>query len=213
MLAEERLDRRTAPGHERWHTLARMVLLILVSCTALAVLVACASPLGERASTQPTEKGATMSIQVTSSAFREGETIPTKYTCDGEDVSPPLRWSGLPSNTKSVAIVMEDPDAPSGTFTHWVIYDIPGNVSELPEGVPARDTVLGAAKQGINSFNRLGYRGPCPPRGSTHRYFFHVYALDAELGLGPGVAKSQVMSSLQGHILAEGQLMGRYGRR
>ncbi len=153
-----------------------------------------------------------MTIQLTSSAFTEGAPIPLKYTCDGEDRSPPLRWSGVPPGTKSIALICDDPDAPVGTWVHWVLYNIPAATLELPEGVATGEVVLGGARQGINDFKRIGYGGPCPPRGNPHRYFFKLYALDAELSLKPKATKKDLVSAMQGHLLAEGQLVGTYKR-
>ncbi len=141
---------------------------------------------------------------LTSNAFANEARIPTKYTCDGEDVSPPLAISGVPAGTQTLALVVDDPDAPSGTWDHWVACDIP--VTEaIAEGV----TTLGTA--GRNSWGRSGYGGPCPPSG-THRYYFTVYALDASLGLEPGADKAALLDAMQGHVLAEATLLGRYSR-
>jgi Raf kinase inhibitor-like YbhB/YbcL family protein len=155
------------------------------------------------------EGGGTMQIQ--SSAFKEGTTIPKKHTCEGEDVSPPLTWSESPSGTKSLVLICDDPDAPVGTWVHWVLFGLPPTTRELPEGVPAKGEVLGA-KQGSNDFGNLGYGGPCPPPGPAHRYFFKLYAVDAELKLDVGATKAEVMKAIEGHILDQGQLMGRYAR-
>ncbi len=154
-----------------------------------------------------------MSIKLTSSAFGNESTIPTKHTCDGEDVSPPLGWTGLPGGTKSVALICDDPDAPVGTWVHWVIYDIPAALIALPEGVPPSEITPDGAKQGINDFRRTGYGGPCPPPGGPHRYFFKLYALDIEPGLPPGANKADLLRVMEGHLLGEGVLMGRYQRR
>jgi len=154
-----------------------------------------------------------MSIQLTSTAFAEGKPIPSKYTCDGADVSPPLKWSNVPEGTKSIALVSDDPDAPVGTWVHWVIYNIPPDVTELAEGVPKSEVLTNGAKQGMTDFKRIGYGGPCPRPGGPHRYFFKLYALDAELDLKPGATKQQLLRAMEGHILAEGQLMGTYQRR
>ncbi len=154
-----------------------------------------------------------MSIQLTSSAFADGSPIPSKYTCDGNDVSPPLKWSGVPQGTKSLALICDDPDAPAGIWVHWVMYNIPATTTELPEGVPASDAVLGSARQGVNDFRRIGYGGPCPPRGNPHRYYFKLYALDTELSLKSKATKKDVVNAMQGRVLAEGQLMGTYRRR
>lgn len=152
-------------------------------------------------------------MKVESSAFREGEVIPVKYTCDGADLSPPLSWSDIPEGTKSFVIIADDPDAPIGTFTHWVIYDIPAKVRSLEEGVPKTERV-GDAKQGLNDFGYVGYGGPCPPKGhGYHRYFFKVYALDVRsVGLPPKATRREVEKRIRGHILGEGSLMGRYKR-
>jgi Raf kinase inhibitor-like YbhB/YbcL family protein len=150
--------------------------------------------------------GKTMKLDVSSSAFSEGQSIPEKYTCDGENVSPPIKWSGAPANTKSIAIIVEDPDAPSGTFTHGVLYDVPGTTKELGEGSS------GGGKEGVNGFGKKGYGGPCPPPGGPHRYFFRVYALDTPSLGNAGSSKEDVTAAMQGHIVAQGQLMGRYKR-
>jgi len=153
-----------------------------------------------------------MGIQLTSSAFKEGEPIPSKFTCEGEDISPPLKWSDLPQGTKSLALISDDPDAPVGTWVHWVIYNIPPTVNELEEGIPTAKEVPNGAKQGMNDFKKIGYGGPCPPSG-THRYFFKLYALDIELGLDPGATKNDLLKAIEGHILEMGQLMGTYQRK
>jgi hypothetical protein len=152
-----------------------------------------------------------MSILVTSPAFSEGNPIPKKYTCDGEDVSPPLAWSGLPAGTQSLALIADDPDAPVGTWVHWVIFNLPHTLTGLSEGIAKTPTVEGGI-QGNNDFRKVGYGGPCPPRGKPHRYFFKLYALDTSLALEAGASKADVERAMQGHILAQGQLMGTYSR-
>ncbi len=155
----------------------------------------------------------TMSMTLTSSVFREGEAIPKKYTCDGEDVSPALAWSGVPNGTKSIALICDDPDAPSGTWVHWVLWGLPPEATSLPEGVRAGTPLPGGARQGLNSWRKIGYGGPCPPPGKPHRYYFKLYALDAPLN-PPGTAdKAGLEAAMTGHILGQGQLMGRYGRQ
>lgn len=151
-------------------------------------------------------------MQLSSPAFAEGTAIPAKYTCDGKDLSPPLRWSGVPAGAKSLVLIADDPDAPAGTWVHWVVYDLPATVSELPEDLGKSQHVLGNAKQGLNSFKHLGYGGPCPPPGKPHRYFFKLYALDAPLELKPGASKKDIEHAMEKHILAQGQLMGTYKR-
>jgi hypothetical protein len=152
-------------------------------------------------------------MQLTSTAFIEGAAIPAKYTCDAKNVSPPLKWSGVPAGTKSLVLIVDDPDAPSGTWVHWVLYDLAPTVSELPEDLAKSQFVAGGAKQGLNDFKHLGYGGPCPPRGKPHRYFFKLYALDAALELKPGLTKKDIASAMDKHILAQGQLMGTYQRK
>ncbi len=154
-----------------------------------------------------------MPLQIASTAFTEGAPIPAKYTCDGRDVSPPLMWSGAPEGMRSFALIADDPDAPAGTWVHWVLYNLPASTTELPEGVPPAETVAGGGRQGRNDFGRLGYGGPCPPRGRPHRYFFKLYALDTELNLPARATKQEVERAMRGHILADGQLMGTYQRK
>lgn len=154
-----------------------------------------------------------MAIEITSSAFTQGNSIPAQYSCDSDDVSPKLSWSGIPEGTKTNAVIMDDPDAPGGTWVHWVVYGISHDAGGLPEGVPPLDTLDGGARQGKNDFGRTNYGGPCPPRGGPHRYFFKVYALDDNLVLGPGATKAELVREMNGSILAQGELMGRYTRR
>lgn len=154
-----------------------------------------------------------MMIQVTSAAFADGGSIPSKYTCDGQNVSPPLKWNSVPEGTKSQALIADDPDAPNGTWVHWVLYSLPPSLRELPENVPAAENILGnGGRQGKNDFGKSGYGGPCPPVG-THRYFFRIYALDGDLRLNPGLTKAGLLEAMEGHILGEGQLMGTYSRK
>lgn len=164
---------------------------------------------------QPTSTTATNQIQttvtLTSPAFRNGERIPSKYTCDGANISPQLSWSGAPGGTKVFALIMDDLDAPTGIFTHWVIFNIPGTDSGVQENVPAGGTLPNGAVQGKGSFGRIGYAGPCPPSG-THRYVFHLYALDTPLNLPSGATKQEVLKAIEGHILAEAVLTGLYSK-
>jgi Raf kinase inhibitor-like YbhB/YbcL family protein len=159
-----------------------------------------------------TKGGQDMAIKVMSTAFGEGEMIPKQYTCDGKDVSPPLTWSGVPAKAKSIALICDDPDAPGGTWVHWVLFNLPPNTEELAEGVASSKTLGNGGNHGTNDFRKFGYGGPCPP-GGTHRYYFKVYALDTLLDLAPGVTKSDLVKAMKGHILVEGQLMGRYKRQ
>jgi len=152
-----------------------------------------------------------MEIKINSPAFEDGGMIPSKFTCDGPDVSPALEWESVPENAKTLAIICDDPDAPMGTWVHWVIFNIPAGLGGLEEDVPADEVLPSGAIQGKNDFRRIGYGGPCPPSG-THRYFFKICALDTELDLKPGATKSQVLEAMESHILAQGELMGRYSR-
>jgi Raf kinase inhibitor-like YbhB/YbcL family protein len=181
---------------------ARLLVPIMI------LLSACGGP--QDATTAPGEEreGAKMAIGVTSTAFEEGGAIPARYTCDGLDVSPPLQWSSVPDGTRSLALIADDPDAPRGTFVHWVIYNLPPDTQRLPEDVPNRETLPSGAVQGVNGAGTTGYMGPCPPSG-THRYFFKVYALDTELDPGGG----DLVGAMEGRVLAEGRLMGMYRRR
>lgn len=154
-----------------------------------------------------------MSVRLTSPAFNDGESIPARFTCDAENVSPPLEWKGVPKAAKSLALICDDPDAPVGTWVHWVFYDLSPKFLELPEGISPGEVTPQGAKQGINDFRRSGYGGPCPPPGAPHRYFFKLYALDIEPGLPAGATKADLLRALEGHVLEEAQLVGLYQRR
>jgi Raf kinase inhibitor-like YbhB/YbcL family protein len=154
-----------------------------------------------------------VAFELKSSAFKPGETIPRRHTCDGEDVSPPLVLVGTPSGTKSFALVCDDPDAPAGTWVHWVLYDMPATLTGLPEGVRAVPALDDGSRQGTNDFRRPGYGGPCPPRGASHRYYFRLYALDTVSGLPPGASKAALLKAIEGHTLGVAELMGRYARQ
>ncbi len=154
-----------------------------------------------------------MAFELRSPALSPGGEIPVNYTCDGADLSPPLRWSDSPAKTKSFALIVDDPDAPGGTWAHWVLYGLAATLRELSEGVPARETVPGIGTQGVNGFRKVGYGGPCPPRGPAHRYFFKLYALDTELTLPPRRTKADLLKAIEGHVLGQAELMGRYKRK
>lgn len=154
-----------------------------------------------------------MSIQITSAAFADGQPIPQKYSCQGDDMSPPLQWANIPANAKSLALIADDPDAPVGTWVHWILYDLPATATGLSENIPQLQQLPDGAKQGTNDFHRPGYGGPCPPPGKPHRYFFKLYALDAMLNLKPGATKRDLLKAMDGHVLAEGRLMGTYQRK
>lgn len=153
-----------------------------------------------------------MAFEIRSSAFSQGQPIPKKYTCGGADISVALAWTDPPPGTKSFALIADDPDAPMGTWVHWVAYDLPAETRELPEGVSKQETLQDGTKQGLNDFGRVGYGGPCPPPGKPHRYFFKLYSLDKKIALPPRATKPQILEAVKNHILAEAQLMGTYQR-
>ncbi len=153
-----------------------------------------------------------MPFELTSTAFAPGKPIPRKYTCDGENVSPPLQWGDPPQLTRSFALIADDPDAPVGTWVHWVLYNLPAGARALPEAVRSDATLPDGSRHGQNSWRWLGYGGPCPPSG-THRYFFKLYALDAVLDLAAGASKDQLLQAMKGHILAQTEVMGLYARK
>ena len=150
-------------------------------------------------------------MELSSLAFNGGDMIPERYTCDGDDISPPLEWKLVPENAKSIALISDDPDAPVGTWVHWVYFDIPASMKSLPENITPQENPVNGGKQGTNDFGRIGYGGPCPP-GGTHRYYFKIYALDTILNLSAGAEKDQLLKAMEGHILGQTQLMGIYKR-
>jgi Raf kinase inhibitor-like YbhB/YbcL family protein len=151
-------------------------------------------------------------MRLLSDAFSTNGTIPSRYTCDGDNISPPLKWNDVPAETQSLALIVDDPDAPGGTFVHWVVYDISPNTREMPEAIPTgQSTLSGSAVQGKNSFETIGYGGPCPPEG-MHHYVFKLYALDCALGLPTESKKADVEAAIEGHILAQSELVGHYER-
>jgi Raf kinase inhibitor-like YbhB/YbcL family protein len=153
-----------------------------------------------------------MSFILKSTAFPNGGAIPKKYTCDGADLSPALSWDDAPAGTESLALIVDDPDAPMGTWTHWLIWNIPAKATLLPEDTPKMNLLDNGARQGGNDFKRIGYGGPCPPPGKPHRYFFKLYALDARLEVKAGAVRSELEPALKPHVLAQTEWMGTYGR-
>lgn len=152
-----------------------------------------------------------MALELTSPAFQQGKAIPLKYTCDGSDLSPPLAWSGAPAGTKAFALISDDPDAPAGTWVHWVAWNIPASATSMKEGFDTSASLADGTRQGVTDFKRPGYGGPCPPSG-THRYFFKLYALDTVLELPVAATKKDLTAAMKGHVLAEAELMGTYAR-
>lgn len=192
--------------------MARIGGAVTLVAAAGAIFLACGGKTSAARDAGP-RKGAAMGFAIESTAWRAGETIPKKFTCDGADVSPPLEWKSAPAGTQSFSLVAEDPDAPSGLFTHWMIYDLPANATSLAENQPRQKELGNGARQGRNSFGKVGYGGPCPPPGPAHRYFFRLYALNGKLELAPGASREQFNRAIAGHILAQAEYMGRYGRR
>jgi Raf kinase inhibitor-like YbhB/YbcL family protein len=166
--------------------------------------------LGQASTASP--GASSMAFAISSSSFPTGDDIPKQYTCDGSDLSPELHWSSAPPGTMSFALIADDPDAPAGTWTHWVIFDLPASLTGLPEGVRKVEEVPGVGRQGRNDFRKLGYGGPCPPPGKAHRYFFRLSALDGFLSLKPGSSRQELEQAMRGHILATAELMGTYHR-
>jgi len=161
------------------------------------------------------------SIQLTSSfgetiqlisSFGEGGIIPQKYTCDGEDISPSISWSDIPNGTKSIVLIVDDPNSPEQPWTHWVLFNIPSQLTGVAEGIENLEVVRGVGIHGFNSWGETGYRGPCPPVGDSHQYFFRLYALDSTLNLQPGATESEVINAMEDHILGQGQLVANYSR-
>lgn len=183
------------------------VAILLIVMSLISVLIIGCAP-----RQQPIKDGE-IALSMSSRAFQEGQGIPDKYTCQGRDISPPLAWSEPPAGTRSFTLIMDDPDAPGGVFTHWVIFNIPPDSRELPEAVPIQDQLSSGALQGNSDFGKIGYVGPCPwPPGSLHRYQFILYAIDQTLDLNAGATKQEVLDAMQGNILAQAQLTGTYQR-
>ena len=186
----------------------------ILSLSFPALLLLCCADRPQPATQAPEAnkpKEERMELKLESAAFKEGQAIPKQFTCDGVNISPPLEWSGVPKSAKTLAIICDDPDAPSGTFVHWVLYNLPSADMGLIENAPATEKLAGGGMQGKNDFGKTGYGGPCPPSGA-HRYFYKLYALDAELDLKAGAMKSELLKAMEGHVVAQGQLMGTYSR-
>jgi Raf kinase inhibitor-like YbhB/YbcL family protein len=191
--------------------MARQVLTCAVLIVLGLALAGCAAAMAPVAPPTTDVSGGD-AMQLTSSAFANGNSIPTRYTCDGENVSPPLAWTGVPPAAKALVLIVDDPDAPGGAWVHWVVINLPADATPLPEAVPAGKPLDHGAVQGTTSFRQKGYGGPCPP-GGTHRYYFRLYALDAPLALTGTTTAKDVQGAMKGHVLAQAELMGRYARR
>jgi Raf kinase inhibitor-like YbhB/YbcL family protein len=184
--------------------ISTLSLLMFLACTSRPQPIAKAPAANTPAQEKP-------GIKLTSTAFKEGEPIPRQYTCDGVNISPPLEWTGLPKTAKTIAIIADDPDAPSGNWVHWVLYNLPADNIGLVENLPPAENLKAGGFQGKTDFEKIGYGGPCPPAG-THRYFFKIYALDGELPLKAGATKDELLKAMEGHIVGQAQLMGTYRR-
>lgn len=197
------------PIHPHWHEhhyagLFWRILLLLAFLLAVPFLAGCRH-------SESAVVAATITMTLSIPGVEDGK-VPRECTCDGDDASPPLQWSTPPGGAKGLALTVTDPDAPGGTFTHWVIYNLPASKNSLPRGLPRQARLSDGSRQGQNDFGKVGYGGPCPPHGNPHRYIFTLYALDAALDLNDGSSRSQVESAMKGHILARGELAARYGR-
>ena len=184
--------------------LAMILLSVLVLLVGVGA-VACSGN-GDENEAPPVE----VEMELTSAAFQDRGTMPSRHTCDGQDISPTLSWSGVPAGTQSFAVILDDPDVPAGAFTHWVIFNIPADMLELEEAIPDSPQLANGAQQGENGFGSVGYRGPCPPSGASHHYHFTIYALDITLELTASVTKAQLLNAMQGHVLAQGELVAVY---
>jgi Raf kinase inhibitor-like YbhB/YbcL family protein len=189
-------------GTRRFKSARSLATVVLLNLVAFS---------GCRQAAQDVVAGGPPTLQLTSPSFHDGA-IPRAYTCDGSDTSPKLSWTAPPATTKSLALIAIDPDAPQGTFVHWVLYNLPPSTRELPEGLHGLEQLPDGSRQGMNDFPKVGYGGPCPPKNSRHRYRFILYAVDTKLDLPSGISRKQVEEALKGHILAYGELSARYGR-
>ena len=194
------------------NSLKRLCGFTRLAAISMVFFLAFILPAGCETRDQPVKEIGEISLTVSSPAFQEGSKIPAGYTCDGQDVSPALTWSEPPAETQAFALIVDDPDAPSGAFTHWLIFNIPPESRQLAEATPAQAQLPNGALQGKSDFGNIGYGGPCPPAGKPHHYQFTLYALDQALGLKAGATKKQLLSAMEGHILAEGRLTGIYQR-
>jgi Raf kinase inhibitor-like YbhB/YbcL family protein len=186
----------------------------LLAIVLIALSTGCKMKAGQTQTNNSTDTIISKSkMIITSTAFHNDSTIPQQYTCQGEDISPALAWTGAPADAQSFALLCEDPDAPGGTYIHWVIYNIPATERGLAENFPKRDKLPNGTRQGVNDFKQMGYGGPCPPPGKAHRYYFKLYALDAMINIPGEATRDQLLNAMHGHILAEGETMGTYAKK
>jgi Raf kinase inhibitor-like YbhB/YbcL family protein len=195
----------SAPDNDGMKLLVSILLLFAVFS------IAPASAQNQQSSNRVDGRAVTM-IQLSTTSFTPGGTIPRKFTCSGADVSPELSWAAPPAGTKSIALIVDDPDAPVGTWNHWLLYNLPPSAHSLPENQPHTAELANGALHGKNDFGKIGYNGPCPPPGKPHRYFFRLYALDIKLDLKAGADRRTLDEALKGHIVAQGEVMGTFGR-
>jgi Raf kinase inhibitor-like YbhB/YbcL family protein len=185
----------------------RFIILVAILSLLMIAFAGCGDGDDDNGTTGPTT-----AFVISSTAFSSGATIPVQYTCDGTNISPPLQWSRAPEGTQSLALIVDDPDAPGGTFVHWVLFNIPATTSSLGEGASPGGALPAGSVEGENFFGNQNYGGPCPPQGENHRYYFRLYALDTMLNLAAGAARDDVDQAMSGRILAQAELMGRYAR-
>ena len=192
----------------------RRLALVIHVALFLPLLVAsgCGGNDSGAADTERRGGNVVMALEITSGAFEHEQPIPERYSCDGENISPALSWSGVAAGTVAFALICDDPDAPMGTWVHWTIFNIPGDSTGLAEALPAAGELPDDSVQGTNSWSRIGYGGPCPPPGKPHRYYFKLYALDALLSLDSAATKDDILAAMQGHLRGQAQIMGTYGR-
>lgn len=192
----------------------RATVATLIVAASVSTLACCARNQagGSNVVSPPTGNAAAVSSLTVTSSFKNGQTVPKQFTADGGDTSPAISWSKPPSSAKSIAVICLDPDAPRGTWYHWLLYNLPATATSVSANVPKVETLPGGGVQGLNDFNRIGYNGPAPPPGKKHRYYYRVLALDSTLNVKPAARKEEVLNATRGHIVAEGELMGIYSR-
>jgi hypothetical protein len=183
-------------------------MIFLVRVLLVLVLLGAIAQFASKAAASSAEPAA--SLRMESPSFQPNAAIPTRFSCDGQNISPALQWQSPPRGTRGLALILRDPDAPSGVFIHWLIYNLPPTLRGLPEGAVKQPELPDGSRQGRNSARSIGYTGPCPPPGSVHRYIFTLYALDAQISLPAGASEPELVKAMQGHVLATGQLMGRF---
>jgi Raf kinase inhibitor-like YbhB/YbcL family protein len=199
-------------NHRRAPLILLCALLISSLCSRPGAAGQADAPVPAHSGHNQKQGGRAMAFTLQSTAFSNGGEISSRHTCDGANLSPALNWDGVPAGTQSLALIADDPDAPAGTWTHWILWNIPAQATALPEGLPQAELLDNGARQGRNDFKRIGYGGPCPPPGKPHRYFFKLYALDARLDVKPGAGRSELEAAMKQHVLSRAEWMGTYRR-